>query len=194
MVTKLIAHYETIENLEKELDRKMRGISRKGKKRTLEEIKRAEEELEKAGEKYRKAIKDWVLEINLVRRKLKLELMQPEETLSKEESLIKTRLTMLEVNILRAILADERWEFEHEFKQRRKIIKWEKCLKQISSIYDIFLVIEKAPEEVKEKAWEKFLEQNPDKHDLDLIITFAPEKYKTKAQEVLQVLNKEIYV
>jgi len=72
---------------------------------------------------------------------------------------------------------------------------WMQFLRQNPSNYELFLVIEKASEEIyKMKAWDEFLEQNPDSNDLSLVITFAPEEYSKKAQLVLQVLNKEIYL
>ncbi len=82
-------------------------------------------------------------------------------------------------------------EEEDKLQKTKEILKWEKRLRQASDVYEIFLVIEKAPEEVKEEAWEDFLKQGPDKNDLNLIISFCSEKYRKKAQAFLNELLEE---
>ncbi|XOB40209.1 MAG: hypothetical protein ACKKMR_02670 [Candidatus Nealsonbacteria bacterium] len=214
MVTKLIAHYEISENLGKELDRKMEKIIRGIEKGTLnlEGIKKAEEDLKESEEKYEKAERNWLLEKNLVRTRLKLKSVQSEGTLPH-----KALIRILKLNRRWVKL----WEEKGKLEKPGKIIEWKKHLKQAFTTYEIFLVIEKAPEEVKEKAWEKFLrqnpsnyelflaiekekipegykrkawskflEQNPDGNDLNLVITFASEEYR---KEALKVLNKRKY-
>lgn len=80
---------------------------------------------------------------------------------------------------------------ERAREERKKIIEYEKRLNGVDNIYEIFSVIEEAPEEVKEKAWKKFLEQNPDKNDLNLVTAFCSEKYRKKAEEVSNKILEE---